>query len=113
MKKLTGILLVILTTGANAAAYSKTTTFRSSFEVYGSCGEFKVTGEPSHVVFTSESAKEKYAMVGRGPTNDGANGCSRFKALLDCSSGEGTFTVEQLKGPIYYTKPAVTQFKCE
>ncbi len=118
MKNMILVMIATLSFGASAFAAD---TFTSGYTASGVCGEYKADNHsegaesgPAYVTFAQDGgATMKWAFVASGPTNDGANGCGNFKAMLECASKTGVFRVIPAKnGPIFKTDADVIGFKC-
>lgn len=83
----------------------------------GECGQYKVSGAPSGVTITYKDffkrTKQAFYFVGQGPTDDGAGGCSKFKAIIECASSKGNFVVGEDDGwGPFHVPPYVSEFTC-
>lgn len=93
------------------AGWSGDEIFSAKYELFGECGPYRRTRASAEVEF-GPGAKIQSASVGRGPTDDGAEGCGTFKALMECRTGEGLFEVVSVDGPIFHLGPVVLNFRC-
>ncbi len=115
IKKINALLAVCAFAGMSsiASAHQEIKHHNVAFEAVGQCGDYVVSNEPAGVIVAVTQDSSKHYLVSHGPSDDGSNGCSLFKAITECTSNVGSFLVEKDNGRGPFHAPAtVTQFSC-